>query len=219
MKGMEKFEQMINNLVLELNEKYNYNYKFDIHNYLTISSLTDAILCAYGSYDGVYSICGNLRDFCAQSVHGGRVQVNEEYRTVIIDEKVSNLDAKCLYPSAIKRLCDEKGLPKAKCKRINTYDKKSLDNYDYYIIKVQITSINKKQQLPMVRKPNKLGNDYINNIDKPLITYIDMITLEDWIKFCDIEYDILDGVYWNEGYNKRMGDIAQYLADKRNHYT
>lgn len=219
MKGMEKFEQMINNLVLELNEKYNYNYKFDIHNYLTISSLTHDIVCAYGAYDGVYNICGNLRDFCSESAHGGRVQVNEEYRTIVIDEKVSNLDAKSLYPSAIKRLCDEKGLPMGKCKRIDTYEKKTLDNYDYYIVKVQITSINKKQQLPIVRKRNKLANEYINDIDKPLITYIDMITLEDWINFCDIEYDILDGVYWNDGYNKRMGDIVEYLFDKRSEYS
>jgi len=215
MKGMEKFEHIINDITTKLNKKYNTNHKFDIHNYYTISSLTHDIMCAFGCYDDVYQICGNLRDFCAQSAHGGRVQVNDEYRGVLIEGKISNLDAKGLYPSAIKRLCRERGLPKGKCKRIDSYDKKVLDKYDYYIVKIQINNIRKKQQLPMVRTVVSGKNEYINDIKKNIILVVDMVTLQDWSEFCDIEYNILDGVYWNNGYNKRLGEMSDFLFTER----
>ena len=215
MKGMEKFEQVINDIINGLNKKYKTNHKFDIHKYLTISSLTHDIMCAFGCYDDVYSICGNLRDFCAQAAHGGRVQVNDKYRGVVIEGKIANLDAKSLYPSAIKRLCRERGLPKGKCKRIDSYDKKVLDQYDCYIVKIQITDIRKKQQLPMVRNVISGKNEYINDINKNIIIVVDMITLQDWIEFCDIEYNILDGVYWNNGYNKKLGEMSDFLFNER----
>ena len=215
MKGMEKFEQMVNDITDGLNKKYNTNHKFNIHNYLTISSLTHDIMRAFGCYDGVYQICGNLREFCSKSAHGGRVQVNDNFRGVTLEGKIANLDAKSLYPSAIKRLCRERGLPKGKCQRIDTHDKKVLDGYDYYIVKIQITDIKKKQQLPMVRTVVSGTNQYINDIKKNIIVYVDMITLQDWVNFCDIEYNILDGVYWNGGYNKTLGEIADFLFDER----
>lgn len=215
MKGMEKFEQVINDITNGLNKKYKTDHTFDIHNYLTIASLTHDIMCAFGCYDEVYQICGNLRDFCAKSAHGGRVQVNDKYKGVVIEGKISNLDAKSLYPSAIKRLCRERGLPKGKCKRIDSYDKKVLDQYDCYIVKIQINDIRKKQQLPMVRNVVSGKNEYLNDINKNIIRVVDMITLQDWIEFCDIEYNILDGVYWNNGYNKKLGEMGDFLFTER----
>jgi len=215
MKGMEKFEQMVNDITDGLNKKYNTNHKFNIHNYLTISSLTHDIMCAFGCYEGVYQICGNLRDFCSKSAHGGRVQVNDDFRGLTIEGKIANLDAKSLYPSAIKRLCRERGLPKGKCQRIDSHDKKVLDGYDYYIVKIQITDIKKNQQLPMVRTVVSGKNEYINDTKKNIILVVDMITLQDWIEFCDIEYNILDGVYWNNGYNKRLGEMSDFLFTER----
>lgn len=215
MKGMDKFEQIINDITDGLNKKYKTNHKFDIHNYLTISSLTHDIMCAFGCYEGVYQICGNLRDFCTQSAHGGRVQVNDVYKGITIEGKIANLDAKSLYPSSIKRLCRERGLPKGKCQRIDTHDKKVLDQYDYYIVKIQINAIRKKQQLPIVRTVVSGKNEYINDINKNTILVVDMITLQDWIEFCDIEYNILDGVYWNNGYNKKLGEMSDFLFNER----
>ena len=44
---------------------------------------------------------------------------------------------------------------------------------------------------------------------------IDSTTLEDYIAFHDIEYEILDGVYWNEGVNKKMGEVIGRLFKAR----
>lgn len=216
MKGIEKFEQIINEIVSELNKKYKTNHSINLHDYLTISSLTNAIMGAFGSYDDVYKMCGNLREFCGNFVTGGRVQVNQKYKKKVIKKKIADYDGVSLYPSAIKRMCEEKGLPKGKALVIDTTDKKVLDGYDYYMVKIRITKINKKQQLPMVSYKDEKGSlKYINKITKPIITYVDMITLNDWIEFQGIEYEILNGVYYNNGFNTNMGDIILHLFNNR----
>ena len=52
--------------------------------------------------------------------------------------------------------------------------------------------------------------------DKPII--IDSITLEDYINFHDIEYTVMDGVYWDEGRNRKMGEVIQTLFNSRMKY-
>ena len=205
--GIQKFESIINNIT---------NNKLNLHNYLTISSLTYAYMGLNGSFDGVYQLSGNIRDFCNKAVTGGRVMVNKKYKKQVIENKIADYDGVSLYPSSIKRLCDEMGLPKGAPKRIQVYDKKILDSYSYYIVKIQINKINKFQQLPMVSYKNKEGLlKYVNKINEPVVVYVDMLTLTDWVEFQDIEYIILDGVYWNSGYNQKMGEIIQYLFNER----
>lgn len=206
-KGLQKFKQTID--IISEN-------KLDMYNYLTISSLTYAMMGLNGSFDDVYEMTGNLRDFCSQAVTGGRVQTNAKYEKQVLNGKFADYDGVSLYPSAIKRLCEERGLPLGKCKRIETHSKVELDKHDYYIVKVKISKINKHQQLPMVSYKDDEGLlQYINDIEEPIMTYIDMISLSDWIKFQEIEYEIIDGVYWNEGYNKKMGDVIKHLFEER----
>ena len=216
MKGLEKFEEIIDKIVSELNKKYKTNHSINLFDYLTISSLTHAIMGAFGAYEDVYQMCGNLREFCGNFVTGGRVQVNEKYKKKIINKKIGDYDGVSLYPSAIRRLCDEMGLPKGKAEPIDSKDKKVLDTYDYYMVKIRITKINKQQQLPMVSYKDENGSlKYINEIKESIITYVDMITLNDWIEFQGIEYEIISGVYYNNGFNKNMGDLIHHLFINR----
>lgn len=209
-KGLEKFQENIDKIT---------DGKMKLFDYLTISSLTNAYMQLNGCFDNVYGVVGNLRQFISNAVTGGRVQVNEKYLKKIINGKIADYDGVSLYPSAISRLCKERGLPTGMAKPIDVYTKEELDKYSYYIVKVKITKINKYQQLPMVCYKDDNGIlQYTNKVDKPIISYIDMITLEDWINFQKIEYEILDGVYWNNGYNKKMGDCIDTIFNDRLKY-
>lgn len=212
-KGIQKFDELIKEITQN---------KMSVYESLTISSLTDKYMEVEGVYEGVYEVQGNLRAYIAEAVYGGRVCVNKKYEKKVIEGKISDYDGVSLYPSAINRLCRELGLPKGKAKRFNQNNSKlnTWKDKHYSIMTVKITKVNKKQQMPFIAQKEEGSIKYINtppqNPDgtlKPVI--IDSITLEDYINFHEIEYELLDGVYWDEGSNRKMGEVIQTLFNAR----
>jgi hypothetical protein len=204
-KGLEKF----NTLILEITGD------ISIFHCLTISSLTDKYMIKNGAYDGVYSVQGNLREYISRAVYGGRVAVNEKYKKKVIEGKVADYDGVSLYPSAINRLCREIGLPTGEAKRVRKGNN-SID-YQYAILTVKIKSVNKTQQIPFIAHKGDGVINYLNEPPpEPII--IDIITLQDYVKFHKIEYEILDGVYWEGNFNKKMGELVQKLFNERLKY-
>jgi hypothetical protein len=202
-KGFEKFNEMIVKIT---------DGQFEAFDCLTISSLTDKYMKVEGAYDGVFEVCGNLREYIGRAVYGGRVAVNKKYVKKIIKGMISDYDGVSLYPSAIHRLCKELGLFKGKAKRMTEFN--SWKSYDYSVMTVQINKVNKHQQIPFIAHKGDGSTKYLNEAPtEPII--IDSITLEDYINFHDIEYEILDGVYWNEGFNKKMGKLIENLFKER----
>ncbi|MCJ7765833.1 MAG: hypothetical protein MUP09_07830, partial [Thiovulaceae bacterium] len=86
-------------------------------------------------------------------------------------------------------------------------------NNIYSIMTIKITKVNKKQQMPMIAIKGDI-TEYTNEPPNENIV-IDSITLQDYINFHKIEYEILDGVYWNETTNNKMGDVIKTLFDER----
>lgn len=200
-KGMEKFNKMIE----EITEN-----ALSIYDFLTISSLTDRYMKISEAYNGVYEIGGNLRAYIAKAVYGGRVHVNEQYKKKVINKKIADYDGVSLYPSAINRLCREMGLPKGAATRFKQNELNRWKKFDYAIMTVKINKVNKYQAMPFIALKSESSIEYINEApQEPII--IDSITLEDYINFHKIDYEILDGVYWNQGFNKTMGTIIQKL--------
>lgn len=227
--GLLKFEETIKCIT---------NGKMSIYENLTISSLTDNYMKQEGVYKGIYEMTGNLRQYISKAIYGGRVCVNKKYLKKVIKGKISDYDGVSLYPSAINRLCREIGLPMGKCKRFTNKLKiinkklpqellklvgKNLGGNDitnwnskiYSILTVKINSINKIQQMPFIaHKTKKNGIQYLNEApNEPII--IDSITLQDYIKYHKIEYELIDGVYWDNGVNKKMGEVIQTLFNAR----
>lgn len=210
--GMLKFQEMINTIT---------DNKVDIFQFLTISSLTDKFFRLEGAYDGVFENCGNLREYISRAIIGGRCVINDEYLKTNVDQMLADYDACSLYPSAIKRMCDELGLPVGECRRFfkgTTPEGDGFDNWrrkNYCILSIKVKKVNKKQKIPFLIYKSKDGA--VNtNIPRPdEIMIIDKITLEDYIKFHEIEYEILDGVYWNYGTNKKLGNLVYNLYQVR----
>ena len=206
-KGIQKFNQLIE----EITEG-----KMNVFDCLTISSLTDKYMIKKGAYKGVFNTTGNLRAYIAKAVYGGRVNVNEKYKKQVINGKIADYDGVSLYPSAINRLCREKGLPIGKATRFENGNFNWQDK-TYSIMTVKITKVNKHQQMPFIANKTKTSIEYTNE-PPPKEIVIDSITLEDYIKFHHIEYEILDGVYWNNGGNNKMGEVVQSLFEARLKY-
>ena len=205
-KGIEKFNGLISEIT---------GGKMNVFSCLTISSLTDKFMIAEGCYDNVFEIKGNLRAYVAKAVYGGRVCVNEKYVKTVIDGKIADYDGVSLYPSAIHRLCREIGLATGEAKRFDeTNPIGSWRNMCYSVMTVKITKVNKLQQMPFIAHKGENSIKYSNSPPENDIV-IDSITLEDYIKFHEIEYELKEGVYWNSGTNKKMGDVIKRLFDER----
>ena len=228
-KGLQKYNESVKEITKDI---------LSIDGILTISSLVDRYMTLSGVYDGIYSISGNLRQYVSQAVCGGRVLVNPKYAKKIIDTPTADFDGNSLYPSAMVRLCEEMGLPIGPAKKYSNQvyqisaklpddllgvissfcDRPDISTWKskcYSILTVRITKVKKHQQMPFIYYKNKNGIlEYTNNPPRDPVR-IDSITLEDYINFHDIEYELIDGIYWDEGYNKKMGEVVNGLINDR----
>jgi hypothetical protein len=188
----------------------------DAFNFLTISSIGYAYAVNTGCFTGLYETEGNLREFIQQSVKGGRVYVNPIYKNTIVDDEIEDFDGVSLYPSSMKRLCEEYGLPIGKIQKgiENTYA--YYESKSWYIVKVRVTAIKKKIQVPCVSIHAEDGSlQYVNEIINPVELIVDKTTLNDYITFQDIDYEIIEGIYWDNGFNKTIGEVIYNLHIER----
>lgn len=111
-------------------------------------------------------------------------------KKIICKRILNDYDAVSLYPSAMFTI---PGFALGKCKLWNS--KIDLKKVDYYILKIKVTKIRKKLAFPILchNSNNKCNYDNAEN----QIYYVDKIKLEDAIKFQKIEYEIIEGIYYN----------------------
>ncbi|CAK7994508.1 DNA polymerase family B [uncultured virus] len=190
----------------------------DCHHELTLPSMIHRRICLAGSYDGVYQLNDNLRDFVTKSVHGGRVCCKDN-GLWDVRGRIYILDGKSLYPSAIERICREGGFPTGPCRVITDWTQMS--TFSYYVVKINITKIGVSQQIPFVNYYRDESRIYTNEI--PSEGYlngvtVDKLTLEDWIAYQDIEFEFVEGVYWTGDGNPKLGELIRQLYAARQGY-
>lgn len=190
----------------------------NINSILTISSLVDKSFKNQDCYKNIYSLKGNIREFVNNAIYGGRVAVNQKFILQELNKEINDYDCTSLYPSALSRLSKEMGVPTGPAKKIIDINYNNIKNYIYYIVKIKINKINKSQQIPFIGvKINGILN-YINDAGEGFEMTVDKITLEDYIEFHQIEFEIIEGIYWNEGTNKTIGTIIDNLFQDRISY-
>jgi len=191
----------------------------DIDDHLTIASISDYYLKKNGCYDGVYSINGPIKRYLSKFVVGGRVMTCQNKMIHKKDCKISDFDARSLYPSAMHY---SKGFIKGKPKlltkemieQLNKDFEKNKINYDALYMTIKINKINRKLNIPIVNYKNEKGIRCFEN-KEDIITYVDKVTLEDLIEFQKIEYEIIKGVYFNDGFNNKIINVIHFLYNKR----
>ena len=127
-------------------------------------------------------------------------------------------DINSLYPFAIFMLL---GYPIGKVKNIPIKDLKSKKFIKYaneYYLKIKILKVNKKLDFPLLTKIGEKGERIWTNDMEGEEIYIDRITLEELIKYHDIEYECKVGVMFNEGYNTKIKEVVHKLYELRNKY-
>ena len=188
----------------------------DCLSYPTISSMGDAYMTEQGCYIDVHKIAGVPQRFIANASVGGRVMCANNERVEMVDGSSTpqaDFDGVSLYPSAMARIPGYLiGAPKV------WYEGVDLKKADGYFLKIHITSVGKKYRFPICRlKDDDGANRWTNDLEGKTIT-VDRFTLEDLVKFSNIEYEILQGYYFNEGRNARVNDVITNLFNMRLKY-
>ena len=182
----------------------------DIDYIATLPSLADKFLIKEGCYDGVYEFSGVVRAFIQKCVIGGRVMCRENTKRVI-KKILQDFDAVSLYPSAMVRMPGFlKGIPKI----IKDFDyiKK---NASGYFVEIEVTKIGKHRAFPLISTFDENGiRNFSNEIPKRSI-FVDNTTLEDMIKYQDVEYKFIRGYYFDQGFNPQIKKTMRTLFNER----
>ena len=185
----------------------------DINNHLTLPSIVSNIFLKRGIFDGCYELSGLPRDFIAKSMIGGRCMLarNTKHK---VKARLNDLDATSLYPSGMKRM---KGFMKGQPKPLvpEQANKAFLDDTDYYFVSVRINKVNKHLDFPLLRKITDEGKKTFTNDMEGQVVYLGKTALEDAIKYHNIEYEIINGYYFNDGFNTSINSIITEIFNRR----
>lgn len=180
----------------------------DILDMISIAQTSFLMTYLTGCYEGCYELSGVVREFIQQSIIGGRVMTrdNKKWHTKI---PLGDFDGVSLYPSAMARI-DGYLMGKPKVIMNGTIPEKA----DGYFVEIEILDVKKKLHFPIVTYKDKDGNRVYSNDFRGKVV-VDKTTLEDWIKFQKIEFEIIRGYYFDEGRNDTVNKIITNLFQKR----
>ena len=213
MQGLLAFDRDLKQLFADNNEQF-----IGVNNYVSVSAIGYHFAVIYGCLEGCYLLAGKPQDFLSRCVSGGRTMTANNQR-IIIEKYIQDFDAVSLYPSAMKAMPGiPKGIPKILTKE--QCANKSFLDYDAYYLEINITRIESKNKrpyrFPLVFKMKDGIKTYCNEpVDH---FYIDKRGLEDLLEFYDMDYEVIRGYYFNEGFNPKINEFIQKLFDLRAKY-
>ena len=183
-------------------------FKINIFENNTINGCLKKYLYNNKCFDDVFEFTDNIQHFISCCVVGPRCQTlhNEQHEC----KNINALDANSLYTSAINNIGGFlKGLPVELQQNELNYN--FINTKTYYYIEINVIRVNKNLDYPLYRNDN---NEYTNDFSGKNL-YVDKITLEDYILYHDIEFEIIRGYYFNNGFNNNIIEINNYLYSKR----
>lgn len=187
-------------------------FEMDIDQYNTLSSISHNYNINQGCYDGVKSMRGLVQKFIQESVRGGRCMTSEN-KSWNVKENIVNFDGRSLYPSAMARM---RGFLKGNPKLILDKDLnvKTLNKRSGYFVQIKITKVNKHRLMPCLSKKVNGIIEYTNHMENERLI-VDGITLNEYIKYHEIEFEMIQGIYFNKGYNDKINSVISNLYNKR----
>jgi hypothetical protein len=103
------------------------------------------------------------------------------------------------------------GMPKV----LTTTDYEVIKNYDGYFLDIVVTKVGVHRSFPLLSFKTEEG---IRNFSNDLVgktIRIDKISLEDAIRFQGIEFEVVRGYYFDEGFNSKINETIRFIFGKR----
>lgn len=189
--------------------------KLSIHNFFSLPSIAQRYLYYEGCYDDCYEFDGLLSEYFNKFVDGGRC-MSRNNEKINVKGKIQDFDAVSLYPSAMHFMEGfVKGLPKKLTNFNKVGENNELDTSDYYFVTVKIKSVGKKRPFSCMNVKNKNKSKEWTNDVVGTIQHLDKIQLSEAEKWHKIDYEILSGYYFNEGFNTTIKTAIESLFNKR----
>ena len=212
MQGMIKFNTDLQKVVKSITP----DQSMDINNYISISATGYALAKMYGCYEGCYELAGKPQDFISRCICGGRTMTRNNQKQVV-QGKIQDFDAVSLYPSAMYIM---PGIPKGRPKIIHDTSIQNVLKYDYFFIEIKINSIKCKSNTPYafgqifhVENGSKIFDN--NPLDS---FYLDKRALLDLMEFYEIDFEIVRGYYFEDGFNSKINEFISKLFELRRKY-
>ena len=185
--------------------------KIDIDTCLTSASLAHQYFINDGCYDGVYELGGIPQLFIQRSVVGGRTMTAKNEK-IVKNEIINDFDAVSLYPSAMYRM---DGFLQGKPKILTTTNYDEIKKYDGFFIEIVIKAVGIHRSFPLMSYRN---DEMIRTFTNDMIGHkiiIDKVSLEDLIEFQHVEFEVVRGYYFDEGFNTQIKNSIKFLFDER----
>ena len=187
--------------------------ELDVDHYITIQSMASSFMLKSSCYGAVYQIPGEMQQFIAKCVVGGRVMTNPNKR-YHVKKDIADFDACSLSPSAMYFTEGFlKGLPDI----LSGTSYELLKQQDGNFVRVVITELNAHLDFPLTSKLNVENGvrDVINEMGNGIVC-IGKVGLKEIVGYHKAEFGIIDGYYDNEGRNNTINHVINDLYDLRN---
>jgi hypothetical protein len=170
-------------------------FNVDIYEKLTIASVSFDYFLKSGCLNNISIVGGNSRAYVSKHILGGRVYVNPEFRKKTIKTPITAQDVNSLYPSAIKRCCDESLFVTGRYHQISAIT----CDLTGYVCKIRVTRIGKDFIIPRIYSRDYKTKEvtfYTKQTfpEGGIETYVNKISLEDWVHYHNIEYEFISGI-------------------------
>ena len=86
---------------------------------------------------------------------------------------------------------------------------------DGYFIRIKNIKLSKHLDSPLTSQTNENGvRDFINDMEN-VVLYICKTGLKDLVTFQDAQFEIIEGCYFNKGWNHKINVVIIHLYDLR----
>ncbi len=209
--------------------------RLDVFDFLTLPALANAYMQrqVFMPNGNIYELSGNVQQYIQKCVYGGRCMTANNKRYIVKD-KLDDFDACSLYPSAMNRMFTVEGIPEYyEHTSDEVYNKDHLpdilihafdedqteptkDKYiSQFFVDIHITNVGIKRSFPLIvkRETNKQ-----TNCNECVDMTVDMLTLQDLIRFHDISFTMSDGYVMKGRRDHRIRNEIQKLFNLRAEY-